>query len=88
MVGIGLIFSSFLRGRNRRRSLRRGVHTLVHFEIARVRVALPALVTYVLFASSVDVALVCAEVAALAEALPADLAAVWLLARVSSLVQL
>lgn len=60
----------------------------MHFEIAWVRVALSTLVTYVLFASSVDVAFVCAEVTALTEAFPTELTAVWLLTCVSALVQL
>lgn len=59
----------------------------MQFEIARVGVALSALVTYVLFASSVEVAFVRAEVTALTEAFATELAAVWLLARVSALVQ-
>jgi len=65
-----------------------GVHTLVQLEVALVRVPLAALVTYVLLPAGVDVPLVRAQVAALAERLAAGLAAVRLLARVHARVQL
>lgn len=60
----------------------------MHFEVARVGVALPALVTDVLFASSMDVAFVCAQVTTLTKAFATEVTAVGLLARVRALVQL
>lgn len=65
-----------------------GVAALVQLEVAPVRVPLPAAVADELLAAGVHVPLVRPEVAALAEGLAADVAAVRLLARVHTHVQL
>lgn len=64
------------------------IAALVKFEVALVRVPLPAAVADVLLAAGVHVPLVRPQVAALAEGLGTDVTGVWLLARVDAQVQL
>lgn len=69
-------------------SSRSRIAALVQLQVALVRISLPTPVTNVLLAASVDVPLVCPQVAALAEALATDVAGVRFLSSVDTQVQL